>query len=148
MDSKMQAILTTHFAVGQKYQKPYVTTSQEHILRLMEKYQRVKMSRSTLCRRNKKLRDEGYIRQQQRGRRGNDGKFMPGSTITHLLAKAFDWAFSSMRRFAKIFSVFRVSKLTQYRLKAARYPVDVNNLAGLINQAFRKRMPSAVFRTA
>jgi hypothetical protein len=148
VESQKEGILGTYFAVAQKYQKPYCYPSQVHTVRLLAKYSKIKISVRTLNRRLRELEDAGYIKRTKRHREGKDGKIIFNTTLTHLKARAFDWASRGLMKSARVFSFFRLPKMALYRFKTARYSSIGDNLAGLITQFLSKGEPSAVFRTA
>ena len=148
MESQKEAILTTYFAVAQKYQKPYCYPAQKRTLVLLGKYHKIDISLRTLNRRLRELEDEGYIKRTRRHREGADGKMIFNTTLTHLKARAFDWVSRSLMKAARVFTFFRLPKMALYKLKTARYPSAEDNLAGLITRFLSKGVPSAVFRTA
>ncbi len=148
MESQSDAILSTYFAVCQKYKKPYCLQSQAHTLRLLGKYHKTYISLRTLNRRLRELEDGGYIRRVRRHKEGEDGKIVFKSTLSHLQARAFDWMARSLERAARVFSLFRLPKLAAYRFNTTRYPSAVDNLSGCITTFLSRGAPAAVFRTA
>lgn len=143
-----EAILSTYFGVAGKYQKPYCYPSQRHTLRLLKKYHKIDISVRTLNRYLRKMEDQTFIGRTRRHREGKDGKIIFNTTLTHLRARAFDWAFRRLMGAAKVFSFFHLPKMALYRFKTTRYPSDGDNLVSLIAKFLSKGAPAAVFRTA
>lgn len=148
MESQREAILIAYFAVAQKYQKAYCFPSQRNTLRLIKKYSKIEISLRTLNRRLRELEDEGYITRTRRHREGEKRKIVFNTTLTHLRARAFDWVSRGLQRCARIFSFYRLPKTALYRFKTARYPSDVDNLAGVITRFLLKGAPPASFQGA
>jgi hypothetical protein len=148
MESRKEATLKTYFAIAKKKGKPYVYSSQRRTLELLDKYHGFTISRRTLNRDLREMEDEGYIWREQRHRRAKDGTFVPGSTLTHFKARAFDWFARGLMSTARIFSSFHVPKVALNRFNTTRYLSSVDNLASLITRFIQKGAPAAVFRTA
>lgn len=148
MESQMEAILTTYFAVAQKYKKPYCYQSQEHTLGLLEKYHKIDISVRTLNRRLRELEDEGYIKRTRRHKEGEDGKIVFHTTLSHLKARAFDWVSRRLMAAAKVFSFFRLPKVALYRFKTTGYTSDVDNLRGLIGRFFQEGAAARALNTS
>lgn len=132
MDSQKVAIINTYFAVAQKFEKAYCYPSQVHTLRLLAKYHRIKISLRTLNRRLRELEDDGFLRRTRRHREGKGRKILFNTTLTHLMARSFDWVAKGLERASRFFSFYRLPKMALYRFKTARYPSDGDNLACVV----------------
>ena len=148
VESQKEAILRTYLAIAKKYEKAYTLQAQKYTCHLLGKYHRVYISIRTLNRRLRELEDEGYLSRVRRHRAGEDGKMIFCSTLTHIRARAFNWAWGMGMKALKIFEVFRLPKLAEYRVTKAGYPSPVDNPALFIKSLLRKGAPSAVFPTA
>jgi len=148
MVSRKEAILKTQFGIARKKGKPYIYASQKRMLQLLDKYHGFTISVRTLNRDLREIEDEGYIWRQQRHRRARDGTFVPGSTLTHLKARGFDYFARGLMDTARIFSSFHVPKVALNRFNTTRYLSSVDNLASLITRFIQKGTPSAVFNSS
>lgn len=104
----------TLIGVAKCHNKPYCFVSQNRQLQLLSKYHSWNISRSTLNRRLKELEDEGYFIRIRRHKEGQDGKILFASTLYKFKAKIFMWLHRIGRAIAKIFSFYRVPRVTQY----------------------------------
>ena len=145
MESQKEAILRTYLAIAKKYKKAYTLQAQKYTLHLLAKYHRIFISVRTLNRRLRELEDEGYLTRVRRHRAGEGGKMIFNSTLTHLGARAFNWAWGLGMKALKIFSVFRLPKVAEYRGTTAGYPCPVDNPALFLQELLKKGAPAAVF---
>jgi len=143
----MERILEAYLGTAQKYEKAYHYSSQKRTLGNIRKYSGLDFSIRTLNRKLRVLEDSGYISRKQRHLRDKDGTFRPGSTLTHLKARAFDWMARRLMKAARVFSFYRMPKMALNRFTTTRYQSPVGTLASLITSFFIKGAPSAVFRT-
>jgi len=114
LESQKESILLTLVGVAKCHNKPYCFVSQNRQLQLLSKYHSWNISRSTLNRRLKELEDEGYFIRIRRHKEGQDGKIQFASTLYKFKAKLFMWLHRIGRAIAKIFSFYRVPRVTQY----------------------------------
>jgi hypothetical protein len=114
LESQREAILMTLIGVAKCKNKPYCFVSQNRQLELLSKYHSWNISRSTLNRRLKELEDEGYFIRIRRHKAGEDGTILFASTLYKFKAKIFMWLHRIGRTIAKIFSFYRVPRVTQY----------------------------------
>jgi len=117
MTNRCQGILFCFTGISMKYQKKYCWVSQERILELIEKYQKLHFSKRTLNRDLRWLEDNGYISRLRRIRIGPDGKFLFCSTLYKFTGKFFNWLYSLGDKVKRLFSFFRVPKLAHHNLK-------------------------------
>jgi len=142
LDAKMQATLEAHFATGKKHKRPYHYAAQRCVLDNIKKYQGVEFSVRTYNRKQRLLEDQGFIKRTQRGMRGKDGRFRPGSTLTHLTGKAFNYMAGVLRKALNIFSFYRMPKMAQYRFNTTGYLSVVGKVSGLVDSILSKGSPS------
>jgi len=134
MTERTQAISLCLLGVARKYHKKYCWVSQNHIIELVKKYEKLGFSRRTLNRDLRWLEDNGYISRVRRIRVGPDGKLIFASTLYKFTGKMFNWAYSLGKAFKNIFSFFRVPKWTQYQLsqKQVSSPMPASSVENLL----------------
>lgn len=114
MCEKDQAILSTLLGVIHKHRKNYCMPSQNTILRLLQTYHNIKMSRRTLCYHLKELELQGYLRRFRRHRRGLLGKMEFRSTIYYVLSKVRKAAKRLLNMAKSLAGASHVQKIAQY----------------------------------
>lgn len=115
MESRGEAILGCLFGVSMKYNKKYCYPSQAKIEQLLSKYHDFDISNRTLNRDLLVLEGEGYISRLKRTKKiGVRGKQFT-STLYKFKAKAYIWLNSLAKWGAKVFSLFRLPKMADYK---------------------------------
>ncbi len=115
MTAKKDAILFALAGVCRKHNKGYCYPTQQHILALVWKWNKISMCRSTLNLLLKDLESEGWFERIRRHRKGPDGKILFGSTLYKLKAKLYKYLGSLKEWLGKFFSHFRVRYFGQYK---------------------------------
>lgn len=107
--------------------KGYCFPSQRKIVKLSAKWHSVPMSRRTLNRVLGRLESDGYLARVRRHHKGEDGQLVMRSTLYKLGGRAFNHVYNLGAWAGRVFSVFRVPKMAQYKVStSARYlhPVE------------------------
>ena len=115
MTAKKDAILFALAGVCRKYNKGYCYPTQQHILYLVYKWNKIQMCRSTLNLLLKELESEGWFERIRRHRRGRDGKILFGSTLYKLKLKLYKYMGSLKEWLEKFCNRFRVRNFGQYK---------------------------------
>jgi len=125
------AILSTVAGVASAYGKRYCYPSQVKILRLLNSWHGVKISRRTLNRRLKVLQNEAFFERVRRIRRGRDGIMIFRSTLYKLGWKLYNYMGSLRKEASRFLSSIRVPFLANHHPKGGeastsfdRPPVD------------------------
>lgn len=116
---KEESVMRVLFKLSAWVGKGYAYPSQRKIAKLSQKWFSVPMSRRTLCRVSSSLQVEGYIRKVSRHRRGPGGNMIFKSTLYVLQGRAFNWAYGLGAWSRRLFEVFRVPKMAQYKSSTA-----------------------------
>jgi predicted transcriptional regulator len=118
MESRGEAILSCLFGVSLKYGKKYCYPSQGKIEQLLLNHHCFKISNRTLNRDLLNLVDEGYIERLRRTKRVSCGKREFTSTLYKFKAKAYIWLNSLGKWVKKVFSLFRLPRMADYKSKS------------------------------
>lgn len=116
VESKDSSVMRVLFKLSAWVGKAYVFPTQSKLVKLCDKWCSAKMSRRTLNRVLSRLESGQFIERVRRHRRGADNQLIFHSTLYKLQARAFNWAYGVGAWSSKIFGVFRVPKLAQYRV--------------------------------
>jgi len=115
IEGTLQAVAETISSICSKYGKAYCYPSQLTIMRLLEEYHGIMISRRTLNRILRWLEDRGYFKRTRRHRAAPDGKIIFATTMYELKKKLFI-RLNSMRKWVERVSIpLRVSTRAQYR---------------------------------
>ena len=115
MESRNEAILSTLFGVSLKYGKKYCYPSQGKIEQLLFNYHDFDISNRTLNRDLLTLVNQGYLSRLRRTKKVGRGKREFTSTLYKFKAKAYIWLNSLAKWGAKVFSLFRLPKMADYK---------------------------------
>lgn len=115
MTAKKDAILFALAGVCRKHNKGYCYPTQQHILYLVYKWNKIQMCRSTLNLLLKELEAEGWFERIRRHREGPDGKILFGSTLYKLKLKLYKYMGSLKEWLEKFCNRFRVRNFGQYK---------------------------------
>lgn len=130
MTAKKDAILFALAGVCRKHNKGYCYPTQQHILHLVYKWNKIQMCRSTLNLLLKELEAEGWFERIRRHRKGPDGKILFGSTLYKLKLKLYKYLGSLKEWLGKFFSCFRVRNFGQYKPQKSEMFVPSWGLGG------------------
>ena len=115
IEGSLQAVVETISSVCSKHGKAYCYPSQVTILRLLNEYHGIQISRRTLNRVLRWLEDHRYFKRTRRHREGSDGKILFATTMYELKKKLFI-RLNSIKKWAdRISSPLRVPLRAQYR---------------------------------
>ena len=103
--------------VALKHQKRYSWPSQRKILELLDKYNNYKISRRTLNRDFRLLEDSQWFYRTKRRPRNRCGKRVFSSTLFRFSPKLFKWLEKLELRVRRVFTLFRVPKMSHYQAK-------------------------------
>ena len=128
LSQKSSAVMRVMFKLCSWVGKGYAFPSQRKIVTLCEKWCGVDMSKRTLNRVLSQLEEDCFINRTRRHCRGTDGQMVFHSTLYKLGGKAYNWAHELGTWSGRLFQVFRVPKLAQYKASAtASYLSPVDN---------------------
>ena len=115
IEGPLQAVAETISSVCSKYGKAYCYPSQLTILRLVNEYHDIEISRRTLNRVLSWLEVHGYFKRTRRHRAGPDGRILFATTMYKLKKKLF-MRLNSMKKWVeRVSSPLRVPLRSQYR---------------------------------
>jgi DNA-binding HxlR family transcriptional regulator len=115
IEGPLQAVAETLGSVCSKYGKAYCYPSQLTIMRLVEEYHDIKISRRTLNRVLRWLEDHGYFKRIRRHREGPDGRILFATTLYMLKKKIFIRLNSIKKWIDRVSSPLRVPLRAQYK---------------------------------
>ena len=115
IEGPLQAVAETLSSVCAKYGKAYCYPSQNTILRLLEEYHDVVISRRTLNRILRWLEDHGYFKRTRRHRAGPNGRMLFGTTMYELKKKIFIRLNLIKKWVDRVTTPLRVPLRSQYR---------------------------------
>jgi DNA-binding HxlR family transcriptional regulator len=115
IESPLQAAAETLSSICSKYGKAYCYPSQLTIMRLVDEYHDIEISRRTLNRVLRWLEDHGYFKRTRRHRAGPDGRILFGTTMYELKKKLFIRLNSMKKWVDRVSSPLRVPIRAQYR---------------------------------
>ena len=115
IEGPLQAVAETLSSVCSKYGKAYCYPSQETILKLVDEYHGIEISRRTLNRVLFWLEDHGYFKRTRRHRAGPNGRILFATTMYELKKKLFI-RLNSIKKWAdRVSSPLRVPLRSQYK---------------------------------
>jgi DNA-binding transcriptional ArsR family regulator len=143
MMDKGSAVLYALFGVAKKYDKGYCYPTQNHIVHLVQKYEKISMSRRTLCRVLKKLEEQGYIKRQRRHTHRSDGSLWLRSTLYRLKKRAYIFLGQLRSLVSRLLAPFAVPKMAQYSSQSEKeiFNEVTGNVEILLNSALKGRPP-------
>lgn len=115
IEGPLQAVAETLSSVCSKYGKAYCYPSQLTILRLVEEYHGIEISRRTLNRVLSWLEVHGYFKRTRRHRAGPNGRILFATTMYELKKKLFIRLNSIKKWVDRVSSPLRVPLRAQYR---------------------------------
>ena len=115
MESRGEAILGCLFGVSLKYGKKYCYPSQGKIQQLLFDYHDIGISNRTLNRDLAVLVEEGYVERLRRTRKIGHRERQFTSTLYKFKKKAYIWLNSLGKWVRKVFSLFRLPKMADYK---------------------------------
>lgn len=114
IEGPLEAVAETLSSVCSKYGKAYCYPSQLTILRLVEEYHGIEISRRTLNRILRWLEGHGYFKRTRRHRAGPNGKMLFATTMYELKKKLFIRLNSIKKWVDRVSSPLRVPLRSQY----------------------------------
>lgn len=115
IEGPLEAVAETLSSICSKYGKAYCYPSQLTIMRLVEEYHGIEISRRTLNRVLRWLEDHGYFKRTRRHRAGPNGRMLFGTTMYELKKKLFIRLNSIKKWVDRVSSPLRVPLRAVYR---------------------------------
>ena len=115
IEGPLQAVAETISSVCSKYGKAYCYPSQLTIIRLVNEYHGIEISRRTLNRVLRWLEDHGYFKRTRRHRAGPNGRILFATTMYELKKKLFIRLNSIKKWVDRVSSPLRVPLRAKYK---------------------------------
>jgi len=115
IEGPLQAVAETLSSVCSKYGKAYCYPSQLTIMRLVDEYHGIEISRRTLNRILRWLEDHEYFKRTRRHRAGPNGRMLFGTTMYELKKKLFIRLNSIKNWVDRVSAPLRVPLRSQYK---------------------------------
>lgn len=115
IEGPLQAVAETLSSICSKYGKAYCYPSQLTIMRLVDEYHGIEISRRTLNRGLRWLEDHGYFKRTRRHRAGPNGRILFATTMYELKKKLFIRLNSIKKWVDRVSSPLRVPLRAKYK---------------------------------